>query len=228
MTDERGQSVSEARLFTIEDVFHLKKVYGMREGTVVVTLANHAAERGAAATITRPDGSTLGLVVSIVKQHPKGAEGGATSIMFDGHHEIPRGSSLILKRMPSDFSEALRRLLDDTQLFDRGEWATYLGVKKDRIEKWLADAELPRVGHLGLILTTIENSDVPPGPLLDFTIMAGRPAREVSPHGRLMLPTVMEFVKRPAFCDLSNKLAKLDDAGKADLLESLYPEPKEP
>jgi hypothetical protein len=128
----------------------------------------------------------------------------------------------------SVFVECLKEMLD-CGLFSREEWAWILfGAKKhvNRIEEWINEDTVPADYSLNMIVTTLNlSSDVPKDILERFKKMAQLPARKVSKHGSLMLPTVWEYMKRPIFSDLSSKLAKLNSIQeKKDLLESLYPE----
>jgi len=133
------------------------------------------------------------------------------------------------------FTEALRDLLDETNLFTRKEWAEFLFVKviggppresgEERINKWLTEEGLPRSSDLSMICIALEeSSDVTKEPLEKFKQMANIPARKVSKFGKRMLPTVWEYMNRPLFCDLSNRLAKLTFAEQEQLLDAEFPE----
>lgn len=141
----------------------------------------------------------------------------------------------------SPFAEALKRLLNDTIDYTREDWVEYLFVlvvgerdyKRKRlnlIESWLRDEALPSPSQLYMIwLVTSERYTSPAtGPSTEaFRQMANRRATEVSPLGNRMLPTVWEYMKRPIFCELSSKLAKLSPEEKGKLLETIYPPPGE-
>ena len=125
----------------------------------------------------------------------------------------------------SPFAAALESAFDDTGLFTRKEWAKFLGVKEVSISDWVNDRNLPRPSHLSTMLLTLEgSSDVKEAPLEAFKAMAARPATEVSPHGKRMLPTVMEYAKRPVFSALSSALAKLSPDEQGELLSGIYAE----
>jgi hypothetical protein len=142
----------------------------------------------------------------------------------------------------SEFAECLRALLDDTGIFTRKEWGEYFfgrlmpgdGLNKHerRIESWLTDVEIPRATDLSMLRILVDEDSI-----FDysqderviaarnkFDKMAEKRATLVSPHGSLMLPTVNEYFSRLLFCDVSNKLAKLNREEKIKLLEELYPE----
>jgi hypothetical protein len=126
----------------------------------------------------------------------------------------------------SPFATALKSLLDDTNLFNRKEWGQVLFLNKgeEKIEQWLKDEDIPRAHSIHMLITVLEHSsDVPQEPVDKFMEMAQLRATDVSPHGARMLPTVKEYTYRLTFCELSNKLAKLDKEEQAKLLLELYP-----
>jgi hypothetical protein len=123
----------------------------------------------------------------------------------------------------SIFSQTLEIVLDHTGLFNRQEWAKFFMVPEAKIEEWLNDKSIPSAHRLHLLYNALTNSNIPSKPLKFFTQMAALPARQVSPFGKLMLPTVMEYLSRPTFCELSNKLAKMSLEEQADYLDKLYP-----
>jgi hypothetical protein len=123
----------------------------------------------------------------------------------------------------SQFAIALIGLLDRTNLFERYEWAELLSVSEPAISQWVGDKTIPRPENLYMIVATIQQSSgVPEAPLAIFKTMAQRIATEVSPHGKRMLPTVWEYMMRPAFSELASRLAKLSPAEQEKLLEETY------
>jgi len=133
------------------------------------------------------------------------------------------------------FTDALKGLLDDSNLFSREEWAEYLFIKvingtnnkgPHTIEEWLREESLPKPHDLSMIVLVIErSSDTNKEPLVAFNQMSALPARTVSKFGKRMLPTVFEYMHRPLFCDLANRLAKLWTIEEQEaLLEKEYPE----
>jgi hypothetical protein len=124
----------------------------------------------------------------------------------------------------SQFSEALQRLLDETNLFTRAEWCEVCGVELAVLDSWLRDESIPPAYFLNMLLFALQDStDVVKGPVEDFVSMASRPARKVSPLGTQMLPTVAEYMKRPIFSELSNRLAKLSPEERGRALDKFYP-----
>lgn len=124
----------------------------------------------------------------------------------------------------SKFSQVLTNLFDQS-FFTRDEWAKITSVQPAVLQSWLDDIAVPRSYALNLILLTCQNSsDINPIALANFVEMCNLPARQVSPHGKLMLPTVMEYLKRPVFSDLSSQLAKLDLIQQTELLDRIYPD----
>jgi tetratricopeptide (TPR) repeat protein/transcriptional regulator with XRE-family HTH domain len=128
---------------------------------------------------------------------------------------MKRKTNLSLNETPgtrglSPFAQAVRRLLDDTAYFTRPEWARFLGVSPPALSQWVNDKTLPRADLLRVILDVLRSSaDIPPEPLAEFDRIASRPAQEVSPLGRRMLPTVNEYLNRSTFVRLGNELRKL-------------------
>ena len=125
------------------------------------------------------------------------------------------------------FAEALRHLIDDTNLFARHEWAKFCGVSPEKLRDWLRDQALPTPHNLMMIQICLEHSDHPGinrEPLRGFKVMAQIPARRVSPFGAQMLPTVQQYMERGQFDELSSILAKRSPEERGKLLEILYPE----
>lgn len=119
----------------------------------------------------------------------------------------------------SIFALAIKALLDETNLFNRREWAEFLGVSEPAISQWVGDKTIPRPDLLYMMVDVLEHStDVPEAPLKAFQAMAQQAATEVSPHGKRMLPTVWAYMTRPAFSELSSTLAKLSPEEQAKLL----------
>ncbi len=126
----------------------------------------------------------------------------------------------------SPFAEALVGLLDRTALFDRAGWATVLGVTEAAISQWVGDKTIPRPDILFTILATLKRStDVPQDPLREFTRVAEQPSTSVSPNGVRMLPTIWQYMTRPAFSELSGRLAKLPMPEQEKVLEEIYGNP---
>lgn len=124
----------------------------------------------------------------------------------------------------SEFSECLKALLFESELFERAEWPQFLMVKNDAVDDWLADKSIPRPSDIFMAYSSVTYYDCNSKPAEPFKIMAEKRASLVSPLGDLMLPTVWAYFHRPAFSEVSSKLAKLDNAGKVKLLQSLYPD----
>jgi hypothetical protein len=122
------------------------------------------------------------------------------------------------------FTEALADLLDKTAFFSRAEWADFLMIKEALIDRWLAEKDLPKPYWLHMIWLALEtSSNIPKEPLDKFKTMALKSSKEVSDKfGTLMLPTVWEYMNRPAFCELSSKLAPLNPKEQEKLLEEFY------
>ena len=124
------------------------------------------------------------------------------------------------------FANALTGLLDKTNLFTRDEWAKVLGVTEATIQDWTEDKDLPRPDQLYVIVVTLQrSSDVPEEPLKIFDWVSKISSVQVSPLGKRMLPNIFTYMMRPAFSDLSGRLAKLSIEEQENLLVNLYPPP---
>ena len=100
---------------------------------------------------------------------------------------------------PNLFSKAIERLLDETELFSRREWANLLDVSVPEIERWLKEESLPRSDHLCMLWSFIELhlGDIPEGPISFFKEIANYPAEKVSAFGEQMMPNVWEYMQKP-------------------------------
>ncbi len=66
----------------------------------------------------------------------------------------------------SIFAVALKALLDETNLFDRREWAQFLNVSESAISQWVGDKTIPRADLLYMIIDVLaESTDVVKAPL---------------------------------------------------------------
>lgn len=130
----------------------------------------------------------------------------------------------------SPFAETLRVWLDVSHIHSRKEWAAFFGVSQQTIDAWVMEQELPSPSQLNMLYTFIERCGLPEQQkksLIElFDIMAKTmPSVDASPKfGKRMLPTVWEYMKRPLFSELSNKLAKLTPSEQEELLAEMYPE----
>lgn len=125
------------------------------------------------------------------------------------------------------FASALQQLLDDTNLFNRNDWAEIIGARTTDINKWVYDADIPEAHHLGMIIATLEtSSNIPELPLKHFREIASLRSTLVSPHGKRMLPSVQQYIERPLFSEINRKLAKMTPDQQAKFLEIEFPEAK--
>ncbi len=98
----------------------------------------------------------------------------------------------------SDFAASLRRLLDETGIFDRREWSRFLNVSGAAISQWLTDKTIPRPETLRMIVELVRsNKNAPREPLQQFDAMSANPSLEVSPHGRRMGESVRSYLVSP-------------------------------
>ena len=98
----------------------------------------------------------------------------------------------------SEFAQLLRRLLDDTGIFNRSEWAEFLSVSTAAISQWVNDNTVPRPELLRMIVDLVRSVDnAPQGLLQEFETMAARPSEVVSPNGKRFGESVSAYLVRP-------------------------------
>ena len=91
----------------------------------------------------------------------------------------------------SPFAAALVKLLDDTKLMTRQQWAELLDVSPAAISQWVNDKTIPRPEVLRMIIDALEeNTDVAYQVLGEFKRISRRPSVEVSPNGERMNPSI--------------------------------------
>ena len=121
------------------------------------------------------------------------------------------------------FSNALKSLLDETNLFDRSSWAEFLGVTESKIESWVQDEDIPKPYRLSMVVLALErSSNIPIEPLGEFYRISKMNSMEVSPHGVRMLPTVNEYYNRPDSTELSSALVKMSPEEQGEYLKKIY------
>jgi len=92
------------------------------------------------------------------------------------------------------FAITLQKLLDETNVFNRADWARFLGVPEASIEKWLLDELVPRADLLHMLYSCVARS-APLHEAVDrFEEMASSSAAVVTPHWRIMKPTVWKYM----------------------------------
>src|SRR5215510_3181024 len=101
----------------------------------------------------------------------------------------------------SPFATALARLLDETKLLTRQQWAELLDVSPAAISQWVNDKTIPRPEVLRMVIDALEencspapangqvadsphyeNADLTSRMLGEFKEMTRRPSTEVSPN----------------------------------------------
>lgn len=99
----------------------------------------------------------------------------------------------------SEFAQLLRRLLDETDIFSRSQWAEFLNVSTSAISQWLNETTVPRPELLRMILDLVRSVDnAPQGLLQEFDEMAAKPAAAVSTrHGKKFGESVNAYLIRP-------------------------------
>jgi hypothetical protein len=111
----------------------------------------------------------------------------------------------------SPFAAALVRLLDDTKLLTRQQWAELLDVSPAAISQWVNDKTIPRPEVLRMIIDALEeNPDFAALVLAEFKQISRRPSAEVSPNGERMSPSIGHYVVKPLLEGFLRNLAGLD------------------
>ena len=110
----------------------------------------------------------------------------------------------------SEFARLLRQLLDETDIFNRQEWAEFLDVSESAISQWLHDQTLPRPDTLRQIVGVVRSSSgVPESILKSLEEGASRPAEEVSPHGKRMGESLGAYLISPLLKGFLRSLGRL-------------------
>lgn len=111
----------------------------------------------------------------------------------------------------SIFSEVLKGLLDDTQIFSREDWATVLGVEESAIASWVQDEALPPAIVLRSIVRVVKRLDgVKEEPVRKWSAIVDLPAREVTPFWQEMGKDTGNYMVRPCIEGFLRNLAILD------------------
>jgi GAF domain-containing protein len=104
-------------------------------------------------------------------------------------------------------------LLDQTGLFTRKQWASFLGVSEAAISQWLHDKTLPRHEILRLIVGVLSESDGVPSDVLNhFWDVATRPASEVTAHAERVGRTAADYILEPVFDGFMRSFRTLEAA----------------
>jgi transcriptional regulator with XRE-family HTH domain len=122
--------------------------------------------------------------------------------------------------IPSKFASLLRRMLDESGIFNRSDWATYLGVSEPAISQWLNDHTLPKAEHLRKIIWTLRNKDAVPKTLVtEYEEMLQIPASEISiKHYIRIGNTLGDYVISPLVKTFLMDLKRLRPVEQEELL----------
>src|ERR1043166_9186395 len=116
----------------------------------------------------------------------------------------------------SKLATILVKMIDETKILRRDEWASILCVTPSAISQWLNDKALPRAEVMRSILSLLKEHDrIKPELLEEFNSLILIAAREVSPLFRSRIRTLFEYLLAP---QLERFLRDLD---------SLHPESQE-
>src|ERR1041384_488175 len=92
------------------------------------------------------------------------------------------------------FATAIRSLLDDTNLFTRAQWATFLGLSEAALSQWVHDKTIPRPAVLWMMLGVLqEGDDVRREPLDAFFALLDIPSGELSRHSSRIGTTLGQY-----------------------------------
>jgi hypothetical protein len=119
----------------------------------------------------------------------------------------------------SRFASLLRRLLDESGIFNRSEWASYLRISEPAISQWLNDHTLPKAEHLRKIIWTCRNKDHVPTCLIDeYEELLEIPSTEISPHSNRIGETLGDYVISPLVQTFLMDLKRLKPVDQEKLL----------
>jgi hypothetical protein len=119
----------------------------------------------------------------------------------------------------SPFAAALVRLLDDTRLMTRQQWAELLDVSPAAISQWVNDKTIPRPEVLRMIIDALEeNSDLSHRVLGEFKEISRRPSEEISPNGDRMSPSIGHYIVKPLLEGFLRNLGGLDFEAQESIL----------
>lgn len=122
-------------------------------------------------------------------------------------------------RKNREFAEVLRRLLDDTGIFDRKEWSEFLGITPSAISQWLHDETMPRPELLRMIVGLVKRSDDVPREVLEaFESMASKPADQVLPPGRRLEGSINAYMVSPLLNGFTRDLQRLQPTDQEKVL----------
>ena len=121
--------------------------------------------------------------------------------------------------IPSKFVSLLRRMLDESGIFSRSEWAEYLRVSEPAISQWLNDHTMPKAEHLRKIIWTLRNKDnVPKNLITEYESLLELSAHEVTPHFNRIGNTLGEYVISPLVQTFLMDLKRLNPTEQEKLL----------
>lgn len=108
------------------------------------------------------------------------------------------------------FATAIRSLLDDTNLFTRAQWATFLGLSEAALSQWVHDKTIPRPAVLWMMLGVLQESDdVRREPLDAFFALLDIPSGELSRHSSRIGTTLGQYLTRSLMDQLIESLEGL-------------------
>lgn len=117
----------------------------------------------------------------------------------------------------SIFSEALRKVIDDTG-FTREVWAATAGVNKGSLSKWVTGKNTPTPQHLRLLVSAMKMgmADVPEA--IAFIDVLNKPKQNVCPDMVGDEPTLGAYMLRPLTAGVLSLISALSSAKMEKLL----------
>ena len=110
----------------------------------------------------------------------------------------------------SRFATVLRRLLDESGIYTRAEWAEFLDVRTAAISQWVHDRTIPTPENLSRIIGELRiRTDVSKELMDQFDELAVKPSVEVTPLGHRCRPTIAHYMLQPALAGLARGLSVL-------------------
>src|SRR3954462_4826894 len=111
---------------------------------------------------------------------------------------------------PGELAAKLSQILNaNVSGRSRSKWSSELGVSQAAISQWVQGSTLPRPELLRKIWQTVRMRDNTSQIMRGFVEMASKPAAEVSRHQARIGATVAEYITRPEFETLWNRLRVL-------------------
>lgn len=115
----------------------------------------------------------------------------------------------------SQFATALSLLFSE-HFFGDDQWEHFFGLKTRILWGWLEDEDIPTPEHLKKFYETMKGNALIPKEYIEaFEKMAQKPAKDISPWGCRMLPTVMDYMQGKGTSLLAHLLRRMSEKSRA-------------